>query len=115
MNGVYHVSCPDGVEHDEHTVYLRRAFDTARGGIQGVEVDIVENYKGERRPGRLIMPSVTETGDTTNYEGFFAKGFGIVRLDNEDIDPRLDARPMECHFKLATGDVTVETVKKVGR
>lgn len=68
----------------------------------------------EQRPGRLIMPSVMETGETMNYEGFVAKGFGIVRLGNEDIDPHLDAQPMECHFNLATGDVMVETVKRVG-
>jgi len=114
MNGEYHVPCPDGVEQDEHTKYLRRAFDTARGGNEGVEVEIIENFKGELRPARLIMPSVKETGETVPYDGFVAKGFGIVRLENEDIDPRRDARPMQCYFNLKTGTVMVETVKKVG-
>lgn len=114
MNGIYSVPCPDGVEQDEHTQYLRRAFNTARGGNEGVEVDIIESCNGELRPARLMMPSVRETGEITTYDGFVARGFGIVRLRNEDIDPCRDARPMECYFNLKTGTVMVETLKKVG-
>lgn len=114
MNGVYHVPCPDGVEQDEYTKYLRRAFYTARGSNEGVEVEITENFRGELRPACLIMPSVKETGETMPDDGFFAKGYGIVRLVNEDIDPRRDARPLECYFNLKTCTVMVETVKKVG-
>lgn len=114
MNGEYRVSCPDGVEQDEHTKHLRRVFDNARGGDDGVEVEIVENFRGVLRPARLIMPTVKETGETLPYEGFVAKGFGIVRLNDEDIDPRRDARPMQCYFNLKTGNVMVETMKKVG-